>query len=1408
VIDASIRPVVESLEERRLLSLTATYFDNADLTGPSVRRIDTSVFAGWGQAAPDARLNADTFSVRWTGKVQIPPPPQNGPTTQTYTFYVKSDDGARLWVNNMTTPLIDNWVVQSQHEVLASISLTAGQKYDIKLEYFDNTGGANCELDWSSTTAGVAKAVVPSTSLFADGATAAPAAPSSLTATAASTGRINLTWPAATGSPSSYKVERSSDGGTTFAEIAMTDAAATGYTDLDLAPGTPYKYRVRSYNSAGTSAYTATATATTSASALPAGWTPQDVGLVGADGSATQSAGTYTLGGAGVGTGQTADSFRYAFQSLTGDGQVVARVTGLPGANSAARAGVMFRDGLTPGAFDAFLAFKPGGGATFETRATAQSSTNAGAAAVTTLTNYTGGAAIAAPAWVKIVRAGNVFTASVSPDGTTWTQVGSATVPIGATALVGLASTSGVYGTTASATFTNVAVTPAVVPPAAPGTPTLSNATVTTIDVAWADLSNNEIGFEAQWSTDPAFPGGQTTTLNAAANATSATLTGLTAGTVYYVRVRATNSAGSSAYTGAASAITAVTGVTADAQGRTHRVHVAWTDATGEAGYQVWRRQGTTGAFALAGTVAADVTQFEDDGGDLAGGSLLENTGYEYYVVATGAGGTVNSAPSATATATTAKFVVYDATNFLNPADPNNPSALRHPDSLAPGIERMFGTIDSSKGYGWIHGFVGADHRPSQTLTEQSAEDAANANGGQGFDLYIDIEDPNFPFDPTNAGFSQTVADFAQVIDWIRCKWACMGKSYLKVGIYGGPLANMGDPDDPSAVATWQAANDSMQPLFDRVDYVLTSPYTDAGTTPATWLKNFEFWNTEARRFGKPIYPFVDVNYIENYIETQNRLPDDYWQAELNVIRAHADGLVVWGADDAHGWDNGAIGNTSANATHWWDYLQSFYDPATNPGPVANAPTNLQVNASGMHLSWADSSNEAAYLVERSTDNATWTVVGGTLADETTWSDPQFTSGQRYYYRVRAVNGFGTGLTAGSGPIVAHRDAFALNEAERFNQGHGVAIRYGTTVGDINQGDWVRYDSVDFGTSPGAAAQFRAKIGSPDPAGGHVEVWIDCVDDGSGNLSGGTKVADLTTVGGGASPDNYNRSIEHTTPVLSVPPGLHTVYFRFSDAVGNVDSFTFATAANATPAAPAGLAVVSKGGQAELHWVNYAAVGEATALVVERSTDGETNWSTVDNNVPATATSYTVSGVTTKTFYRVTAVNAHGVSQPSNDDFAVPGTLDAAAGLPVAQWSNSAYVGTLTDGAGNVLVNNLVQGSWVRYSGVNFGSTGLSNFVASLGTPGGGDKVVLYLDRLEPYYATGDRAGYRAELTTQDTTDLLAHPGGHDDSAFYNYQDFTATMTGSPVTGYHDVYVAFVDLAHYTAGNLQGIKFT
>jgi predicted amidohydrolase/regulation of enolase protein 1 (concanavalin A-like superfamily) len=190
---------------------------------------------------------------------------------------------------------------------------------------------------------------------------------------------------------------------------------------------------------------------TAGSGSLPAGWTYTDVGAVGAAGSGSESGGTFTVKGAGADTWDTSDAFGYAATTLTGNGQITARVASVQNVSTWTKAGVMVRDGLTAGAAHAFMIQTPTTikGTAFQRRAVANAATTSGA-----------GPAVAPPYWVRLARSGNTFTASVSPNGTTWTVVGADTIAMGATVDVGLAVSSHVAASLATATFDNVTITP------------------------------------------------------------------------------------------------------------------------------------------------------------------------------------------------------------------------------------------------------------------------------------------------------------------------------------------------------------------------------------------------------------------------------------------------------------------------------------------------------------------------------------------------------------------------------------------------------------------------------------------------------------------------------------------------------------------------------------------------------------------------------------------------------------------------------------------------------------------------------------------------------------------------------------------------------------------------------------
>ncbi len=129
--------------------LAASYYLDTSANGnhlngtPALTRTDATINFDWGNGAPDPSLPADGFSVRWTGNV-IPT------TTETYTFHTYSDDGVRLYVNNQL--VINNWTDHGPTENTAGVALTSGVSYSIRMEFYENGGGALAKLTWSSQT--------------------------------------------------------------------------------------------------------------------------------------------------------------------------------------------------------------------------------------------------------------------------------------------------------------------------------------------------------------------------------------------------------------------------------------------------------------------------------------------------------------------------------------------------------------------------------------------------------------------------------------------------------------------------------------------------------------------------------------------------------------------------------------------------------------------------------------------------------------------------------------------------------------------------------------------------------------------------------------------------------------------------------------------------------------------------------------------------------------------------------------------------------------------------------------------------------------------------------------------------------------------------------------------------------
>ncbi|SDC29313.1 Protein of unknown function [Massilia sp. PDC64] len=276
---------------------------------------------------------------------------------------------------------------------------------------------------------------------------------------------------------------------------------------------------------------------------ITSGFADTDIGGAAPAGSSSYANGTWTVVGAGADSWGTADSGHFAYQALTGDGAIVAKVESIQNTSPYAKAGVMMRTSLAQGAPRATM---------FVTNQV-QVEQNMPNLAVYGGTNYGNKAlpiANTVPSyWVKLERIGNMITGYISPDGTNWaaTDVGRIDGPLPDTIYAGLAVVSHANGTLNTSTFSNVQITggdggaPAAIP-AAPAT-LLAEGGDGAVPLRWQQ-SFGATGYAVLRATTS---GGPYTTIATNVTGGSYVDTSVTNGTTYYYTVTATNAAGTSA---------------------------------------------------------------------------------------------------------------------------------------------------------------------------------------------------------------------------------------------------------------------------------------------------------------------------------------------------------------------------------------------------------------------------------------------------------------------------------------------------------------------------------------------------------------------------------------------------------------------------------------------------------------------------------------------------------------------------------------------------------------------------------------------------------------------------------------------------------------------------------------------
>ncbi len=122
--------------------LVGQYFrsqSGGEFTERLLSRIDPDIAFQWNGGSPDPAIPNDNFAVRWTGTLLVP-------ATGTYTFQTRTDDGVRLWIDDVL--VINRWQPQSPTNWTGTINLTAGTRVALRMDYYEAGGGAEASLSW------------------------------------------------------------------------------------------------------------------------------------------------------------------------------------------------------------------------------------------------------------------------------------------------------------------------------------------------------------------------------------------------------------------------------------------------------------------------------------------------------------------------------------------------------------------------------------------------------------------------------------------------------------------------------------------------------------------------------------------------------------------------------------------------------------------------------------------------------------------------------------------------------------------------------------------------------------------------------------------------------------------------------------------------------------------------------------------------------------------------------------------------------------------------------------------------------------------------------------------------------------------------------------------------------------
>ena len=182
---------------------------------------------------------------------------------------------------------------------------------------------------------------------------------------------------------------------------------------------------------------------------LSGDWKSMDIGNTGIAGEACMDAQHFSVRGSGGDIWGNTDAFHFLHKELDGDGEIIARLTQMSQPHSLAKTGIMMRNTLNANSKHVFFGINASGTQSLQYREeTSGASFNQ---------NQIVGS-VSPPAWVKLSRIGNTFSAYTSSNGHSWEYVEEITIPMNQKIEVGLAANSHDNTQTLNSVFDNVQV--------------------------------------------------------------------------------------------------------------------------------------------------------------------------------------------------------------------------------------------------------------------------------------------------------------------------------------------------------------------------------------------------------------------------------------------------------------------------------------------------------------------------------------------------------------------------------------------------------------------------------------------------------------------------------------------------------------------------------------------------------------------------------------------------------------------------------------------------------------------------------------------------------------------------------------------------------------------------------------